>query len=76
MTWRHVTGLVIVGAPVLVGAYDVLAYVFGGNEATISRVLLDAGTAAPAVPAAVGVLAGALVAHFFLRQTDPPEGQK
>jgi hypothetical protein len=58
--------------PLLIAAYDLAVYVTAGNDATVSRVILDAarnGDFGLLIPFAVGVLVG----HLFVPQHLPPE---
>jgi hypothetical protein len=59
--WRKMTEWVVIGTAVLLALYDVAARVFGGNEAALSAVLLDAARQWPIV----AVVAGAIVGHIF-----------
>lgn len=66
MSWRRATAILIAVAVVALGAYDVVAYLRGGVEATISRTVEGWAFRNPIVPFLVGVLSG----HFFWAQ--PP----
>ncbi len=65
MSWQSLTALVVTGVIVSLIVYDLIAYAYGGNDATISRVLLSRG-AAFALWFAVGI--GILIGHLFLPQ--------
>lgn len=58
---RRATVLVLVVGTALVVAYDVVAYLVGGVDATISGVTRDAAGAFPPLAFGFGVLGG----HFF-----------
>ena len=65
MTWRRATRIFLVSIPVVIGGYDLCAFWWGGDEATLSRAMLSlCGPATLAVVFAWGVLVG----HLFLRQ--------
>lgn len=66
--WRTVSVVVIIAAPFLIGAYDLIAYRAAGNEATISRVCLDTAQRYPALMVCIGVLFGILLGHLFVPQ--------
>jgi hypothetical protein len=71
MNWRAITRVLLPILALLVIAYDVVAYLRGGVQATISRVVLGWSAAAPLLPFGVGVLCG----HLFWPQplpSDPP----
>ena len=65
MTWRRTTGLVIVASAGLLIAYDVLALVFGGEDATISAVINDGAYVGPVLPFAMGAVIVGLLVHFL-----------
>lgn len=69
MTPRALTQLLVVAVVAVLIAYDVIAYLHGGVDATISRVVLSAAHDAPAIPFAAGVLCG----HLFWSQPPPPD---
>jgi hypothetical protein len=63
--------VLIVVVVLTLGVYDIVAYVHGGVQATISRVVLGWAHANPVVAFAVGLLCG----HLFWPQPipqDPP----
>jgi hypothetical protein len=62
---KILSGLVIFISPVLILSYDALAYVIGGNAATISRIALDTATRYPSFKYSTCWLFGALCAHLF-----------
>jgi len=59
--WRQATEVVVVLVPVLLIAYNVIAYRFGGREATISVVIHSAAARWPEV----AFFGGLLAAHWF-----------
>jgi hypothetical protein len=61
MTWRALTEALVIGSVTALSLYDVAARVFGGNDATISAVVSDAGARWPVVVLVVG----AVVSHWF-----------
>ena len=62
---RLVTKIVVIASAVAWIAWDVFAYLRGGNESTISRVVLEASKDWPIIP----LLAGIVVGHLFFPQT-------
>lgn len=68
MHWSVITAVVLVGALVLLVAYDLFAYAAGGNEATISRLCLDTANRYRALAMIAGFVAGVLFGHLFLPQ--------
>jgi len=58
---RKATIIIIILAIVILGGYDIIAYVRGGSEATISFILLQASRKNPVIPFAFGFLMG----HLF-----------
>lgn len=68
MTWRAVTVVVILVAPFVIGAYDLIALLVAGNEVTISRVCLDAAHRRPGLMLCVAFLLGVLCGHLFVPQ--------
>jgi hypothetical protein len=70
--WRRATGVLIVALIVGLICWELLAFVFGGNPSTFSRVLGDFAATYPLCLFGLGTLNGAAVVHFFgLRQTTP-----
>lgn len=71
----RLTPLLIVGTPFIIGAIDIFLYYRGGNEATISKVMLNHAGNRPFVGAAVVYSFGVLIGHFyfptFVEQTAP-----
>lgn len=61
MDWCRLTQMIMVTTVVLLVLYDVVARVFGGNDATISYQLMEASKKWPIIPAAIGLLVG----HWF-----------
>lgn len=68
MSWREVTIVVIVVTIVGLSVYDVVVYLIGGNEATISRTLLDGTKEYPIIVVLFSVGFGVLLGHLFLPQ--------
>lgn len=66
---KHLTGLVVFGIAVGTALYDLLAYVFGGDEATISKIFLSLSQINPFWMLIVAYISGLLTGHFFLPQT-------
>lgn len=66
------TGFVILGAIILLGAYDTFAFLKGGTEATISHVLLMWSYDYPIFTFSFGVLVG----HLFWRTRDTGETKR
>ena len=62
---RIVSALVIFITPVLILVYDSIAYLIGGNPATISRVALDTSESYPSFRATICYLFGLLCVHLF-----------
>lgn len=63
-------GFVILGvlSTVALLVYDLIAYSRGGNEATLSKVILDTSRDWPIIPLLVGLIFGLLSGHFFWPQ--------
>lgn len=72
MTAKKVTGLVVLAATLGLCVFDLLVYLFAGNDATISRVLLGTDSLSGGVFGyAVAFLFGGLTVHLFkLQQTE------
>jgi len=68
MTWRPVTALVLVGGLLAWIVYDLFAYAIAGNDATISRLLLDTATWQPGVALSLVFAMGVLIGHLFVPQ--------
>jgi hypothetical protein len=66
MDLSKLTPMLIVSLPLLVGLIDVLLYHFGGNEATISKVMLNHTSRQPLVALSTVYSVGVLVGHLFL----------
>jgi len=62
---RLVTKIVVIASAAAWIAWDVFAYLRGGNESTISRVVLESSRDWPIIP----LLAGIVVGHLFFPQT-------
>jgi hypothetical protein len=71
-TWQVATVLVILSAPVLIGGYDLAAFLISGNKATISRVSLETSRQYPAFQWAMCFLFGLLCAHLFAHNSAGP----
>ena len=69
MSWRRLTQLILLALPLLVGGYDLAAFLRSGNDATVSMVILDAAKEWPIV----SLLFGVLVGHLFVPQHVPRE---
>lgn len=67
---RTLTRYVIVATILAVAAYDIVAAIHGGVEATVSRSMLAVSLAHPVLPLAWGVLTG----HLFLPRRAPLTG--
>ena len=61
MTPRHITQAVLLTALLLLGAYDLFAFLRWGRENTISVVLYETAQQFPVIAFGLGVLAG----HVF-----------
>lgn len=61
MNWKHITRYVILAVIFGLALYDIAAVVFGGVDATISRIWLREFNAAPIIVFALGVVFGHLV---------------
>lgn len=59
------TPLVIVGIPLILGMLDVALYYFGGNEATISKVMLNISGTRKLVALCTAWSLGVLMGHLF-----------
>lgn len=68
--WRTTTQVMIVVIAVLTCVYDLIAYLLGGNEATISKVALDASQENNLVTVVVCLLVGVLIGHLFVPQRE------
>ncbi len=68
MTMKSVSKVVIPFIPVLTLAYDAVAYAVGGNDATISRVLLTWAAEYAPLPLALAFGFGVLFGHLFVPQ--------
>jgi hypothetical protein len=62
---REATGLFLFSTPILVILYDLVADEVGGNEATISKLMLDTYTAHPAFGWNAVFLTMMLIGHLF-----------
>jgi hypothetical protein len=58
---RKVTIILIYSAIIILGVYDIVAFLQGGSDATISAILLQESRKNPAIPFAFGFLMG----HLF-----------
>lgn len=65
MTWRRFTALAIIGLFILGAGYDLLAYRFGGDEATISVTVLHTADTYPLFIPLFVFPFGALFGHLF-----------
>lgn len=74
MNWQSVTALVVTGVIVGLIVYDLVAFARGGNQATISRVLLDVSKGVGGFALCFVFGLGVLVGHLFLPQRDEPKG--
>lgn len=73
MTWRKGTALVIPASILAVILYDVAAYAFGGNAATISKLVLDAsGGPLSGVALGAAFVVGTVFGHVFWPQSTRP----
>jgi hypothetical protein len=71
---REVTGLLIFSSPVLLAALDLLLYEVGGNEATISKLMLDTYQKHPSFGWVAVELTMMLFAHLFWPTHQPARG--
>lgn len=71
MTWKRLTALVIVIAVVGLALYDLIAYAFGGNDATISVTVLRTSEAFYGFALYFMFGLGVLCGHLFLPQRVP-----
>lgn len=67
MIWHNMknmntTSLFITVLVIVLAIYDLIAYLFGGEGMTISRVMQDIGFDAPFITFSIGCLCG----HFFM----------
>lgn len=62
---REATGLFLFSTPIIVILYDLAAYELGGNEATISKLMLDTYTLHPVFGWNAVFLAMMLIGHLF-----------
>ena len=79
MSWQSLTALVVVGVIVALIIYDLVAFVLGGNDATLSKTLLDVSRRSAWFALSFVFALGVLVGHLFLPQSkpkDPPEEPK
>jgi hypothetical protein len=72
MGWRLASTCVIVAMPVVVLAYDFVAYRAAGSDGTISRVALATSEARPWFLVAVCFLLALLCGHLFVPTTSEP----
>jgi hypothetical protein len=72
MSWQLASVLVILSAPVLIGGYDFIAYLCGGNAATISRISIQTASEYPGYRAAICFAFGVLCAHLFVQAPHSP----
>lgn len=68
MPWQSWTALALVAGLLLAIIYDVVAYRLGGNDATISRLLLDVSARYCGFALVLAFLFGVLFGHLFLAQ--------
>lgn len=68
MKAKQLTGGVVVGSIVALGAYDVWVFIEAGEPATISQIILSVAMGNPIVPFCFGVLMG----HLFWPQDKTP----
>lgn len=62
---REWTPVIIVALPLLIGLIDLALFYTGGNEATISAIMLDIRTSRPLVALSTSYSAGVLFGHLF-----------
>lgn len=62
---REWTPLLIVALPLTMGMIDVALFKIGGNDATISKVMLDASVRQPLVALSTAYSFAVLMGHFF-----------
>lgn len=69
--WQVASAAVILATPVLVGVYDLVAYLRAGDPATISRVSLQTAAEYPPFKWCLCLLFGAFLAHLFVSSPGP-----
>jgi hypothetical protein len=72
VTFSEVTVLVLIAGLLAWIVYDLIAYVRGGNSATISRVMLGTAAKYPVFALAFVFLLGVLTGHLFVPQHVSP----
>lgn len=72
MTWQMASVCVILAAPVLIGCYDLAAFIHSGNDATISRVAIQTAWEVPAFLYSICFLFGMLCGHLFVSSSHNP----
>jgi hypothetical protein len=73
MNWQSVTALVIVAVIVGLVLYDLVAFALGGNDATLSKTLLDVSRQSAWFALSFVFALGVLVGHLFLPQSKPKD---
>jgi hypothetical protein len=71
----RIAPLFVVSLPLLIGLLDYLLYRVGGNEATISKVLLNTAGTRPLVAISTAYSVGVLMGHLFFPafgEEEPP----
>lgn len=67
----HVTPWFMLAAFLAIVAYDVIAYLRGGAQATISRITLATLSRFPIIALTLGLALGALLGHLAWPQPNP-----
>lgn len=71
MSWKTWTGLFVLFLPFSIAVYDLLAYEIGGNEATISKQILNISERTLFFGLVLAYLFGIGVGHLLLPQHVP-----
>ena len=73
MSWTTLTGLVVILTITGLILYDLVAYIFGGNDATISYRMWTVSNRSRYFVLLFAFALGVLFGHFFLPQHVPVE---
>lgn len=69
MNWKRITAIFVGVSLVVILGYDLLAIMQGGNEATISHLVITLSYQYPPIPFLVGFVMG----HLFWRMSETKE---